>query len=117
MENPIQPQLPSHFGNDRKVKHRLKYEALAQRIGVAKLRAILPATPERIKAALAGGDQHLNTIPLAAWDKAAGLLPFTKDYRMHYREPWTVANAQNLSLAERVCTLKHVATYHLEVNP
>ena len=99
--------------------HEEKYERLAQRIGVDALRRILPSTPERIRAAVAAGDEHLNTIALSAWDRAAGLLnPYrvhAEACRLHFRAPWTLAVASGLSLAERVCVLKHVARFHLEV--
>ena len=99
--------------------HEEKYERLAQRIGVDALRRILPSSPERIRAALAAGDEHLNTITLASWDRAAGLL---NPYRVHaehcrlsFMPPWRTEVAAGLSLAERVCVLKHVARFHLEV--
>lgn len=96
--------------------HAKKYEALAQRIGIDALRALLP-DPLRIRAALAAGDQHLNTINLAVWDRAAGCAPFVTYGtwpRLSFAYPWTPAVAGGLSLAERVCVLKHVATHHLE---
>lgn len=101
--------------------HEEKYEVLAQRIGVDKLRRILPSTPERIRAALAAGDEHLNTIPLPAWDLAAGLLNPNRVHaeacRLHFRDPWLPAVTSGLSLSERVCILKHVAAFHLEARP
>ena len=99
--------------------HTIKYETLAQHIGVDVLRALLAGHADRIRAALAAGDEHLNTINLAWWDSRAGCS--RRDVsgpswpRLSFDYPWTPTVARGLSLAERVCILKHVATYHLEV--
>ena len=50
--------------------HYIKYEALAQAIGINELAALVPATRKKIRAAIANGDKHLNTIPLHKWDHA-----------------------------------------------
>jgi hypothetical protein len=92
-------------------EHYQKFDALAQRIGVAALKRRIPATAEAIKAALAAGDEHLNTIPLYKWDLAAGRL--NRDYLLSFYDPWTPKLANGLSLAERVCVLKHVAKYYI----
>lgn len=119
-------------------EHEDKYEALAQTLGVEALRALVPASPEKIAAALACGDEHLNGISLSAWDRAAlGGESLTKPTKCptcggHVApvnsywsndwpqrtlratarsEPWK--RSPGLSLAERVCVLKHVAKHHL----
>ena len=76
-------------------EHRAKYEALARRLGVDALLAIMPATPEQIREAYSA-DKHLTNIPLSVWDSATWA-------------PFTLDAARGLSLAERVCVLKHVA--------
>ena len=111
--------------------HEVKYEALAHRLGVAALVALIPATPERIRQALAAGDEHLNTIPLASWDRAADAwtaIPkivartYAKRVKcphceggvtLQYPTPNVVWSKVRLSFAERVCVLKHVAKFHL----
>jgi hypothetical protein len=120
----------------------MKYEALARRLGVEALLKLVPADADRVRAALEAGDEHLNGIPLVMWDRAAlgapetlaertcptckhvrpsddgaGLGPWSSDWpqtalkRTARLEPWRAA--PGLSLAERVCVLKHVAKFHL----
>ncbi len=96
-------------------EHEKKYEELAQRIGIEALKRIVPATAERVKAALANGDEPLNTIPLMLWDRRAGLVSLMAPVRLSWSAPWLPDVASGLSLAERVCVLKHVAKYHLLV--
>jgi hypothetical protein len=55
-----------------KREHFEKYRDLARALGLEELSALVPASRERIERALASGDEHLNTISLASWDKAAG---------------------------------------------
>lgn len=106
-------------------EHFEKYETLTQRIGLEKLIPLIPATPAAIAAALASGDEHLNTIPLSLWDRAIGL------ESMHKREkcsccgqlkPWKNPDLRfqsphrlfgRVSIAEAVCVLKHVARHHV----
>ena len=116
-------------------EHAAKYSALAATLGHDALRAILAERgigPERVRAALAAGDEHLNTLPLALWDRAAlgdvaasrrGECPCCKralPNPVHSADwpysalrdsarfaPWR--NAPTLSLAERVCVLKWAA--------
>jgi len=93
-------------------EHERKYRALIDQMGGPdKVRTLVPVPKERIQEALAAGDEHLNTIPLFAWDVAAGRIRnqwYSQDYTM-YREsklgPWP----KGLSLAERVCILKEAA--------
>ena len=73
-------------------EHRAKCEALARRLGVNAILAIMPATPKQIREAYSA-DKHLNNIPLSVWDSVANRL----------------YAARGLSLAERVCVLKHIA--------
>lgn len=79
------------------VEHARKYEELAQEIGIENLKALIPATPDRIRKALERGDAHLNTIPLRHWDAAA--------MKLNLR-------GRGLSLGEGVSLLKHVARWH-----
>lgn len=79
------------------VEHAKKYEALAQKLGIEKLKALIPVPPERVRRALERGDKHLNTIPLRKWDTAA--------FELNLRE-------KGLSMSEGVCVLKHVAKWH-----
>ena len=112
-------------------EHRAKCAALVDVLGFDALAALVPVPVERIRAALATGDKHLNTIPLALWDRAAlgtqgapgqkcptcgGRLPdprHSNDYPYNVlrqsarREPWS--RAPSLSLGDRLCALKHVA--------
>jgi hypothetical protein len=78
------------------IEFAAKCEAIAQRIGIALLKELIPASPEQIRKALETGDKHLNTIPLRKWDQAALGIPYMK----------------GLSLSDKVCALKHVAQWH-----
>lgn len=80
------------------IEHAKKYEEVARNIGIDILADLIPASPEKIRKALEHGDKHLNTIPLRKWDDAAAAIP---------RE-----RVKGLSLAEKVCALKHVAKWH-----
>lgn len=80
------------------VEHAKKYEEVSRRIGIDVLAQLVPASPEKVRKALERGDKHLNTIPLRKWDDAAAAIP---------RE-----RVKGLSLAEKVCALKHVAKWH-----
>lgn len=111
-------------------EHRAKYEALAQELGVEALKALVPATNAQITAALASGDEHLNTIPLRRWDMAAAAWSCVpkedaNSYRSRTRCPHCkqgyvyttpptpdVWEKRRLTLSERVCVLKHVARYY-----
>jgi hypothetical protein len=88
-------QVPSPAMDAGAVEHAQKYEALAQLLGVDFLRKLIPASPERVRKALETGDQHLNTIPIYKWDDAG----------LSIQKP-------GLSMAEKVCVLKHVAKWH-----
>lgn len=82
-------------------EHFQKYEALYKAKG--KPHFNVPATREEIQAALAAGDEHLNTIPIKDWDLYA------------HRVGWTSKGEDGKlykSLAEQVCLLKHYARYH-----
>ena len=100
--------------------HREKYAAMASVVGIEDLRKIIlyhGITPDRINKALDEGDEHLNTIPLRAWDQMAAstgaadaVAPKGPTVRFEY--PWTkLKEPQSLSM--RVCMLKHVAKHHI----
>jgi len=111
--------------------HEKKYEDLAQKIGVSALINVLKyynfPTPEEMRE-LANADPHLNNVPLPKWDRAAGrivyatrtceacgtrLPPSSPDsFALNFSAPFIPKVASGLSLAERVCTLKHVAVFH-----
>lgn len=135
-------------------EHFEKYRDLALALGLEELSAILPVSRERIVRALEGGDEHLNSITLATWDKAAGATMQPTGPAYLRRDPtkpcptcghppprppvrtvgrwpdllsiegvwaraWRPWNRDGKpmraywSLAERVCVLKWVATYHV----
>lgn len=77
------------------IEHAKKYEDLAKEIGIELLKKLIPASPEKIRKALSSGDKHLNSIPLRKWD-VAGLSILRK----------------GMSMADKVCVLKHVAKWH-----
>lgn len=93
-----------------KTKHEAECEAIAQKLGIEKLRKLVPVSKEQITKALESGDEHLNTITLGLWDKAAG-----KDYT--WQQPEVFNAIKGSSLAERVSVLKHVAKFHMDEPP
>ena len=96
-------------------KHNEKYDALIEKMGgLDRLIRFMPVSKEEIKKALDEGDEHLNSISLYKWDKAAGRFSASPqadekgDYCMSFtyeHEIWPI----ELSLAERVCILKRAA--------
>lgn len=101
--------------------HERKYEEIAQTCGIESLVRIVTSAvePARIKAALAEGDQHLNTIPLHTWDGLALGYMSSRDVLWPQRDLQATANVypwnrrSSWSLCERVCVLKHVAKFHV----
>lgn len=79
------------------VEHARKYDLLAKKIGVEKIKSLIPVSSAKVRSALERGDKHLNTISLRKWDNAA--------LNLSLRE-------RGLSLSEGVCVLKHVAKWH-----
>lgn len=77
------------------IEYAKKYEDLVQRLGIENLKNLIPASPEKVRAALQRGDKYLNTIPLRKWDAAAAGIAFP-----------------GLSLSEKVGALKHVAIWY-----
>jgi len=122
LQQKVRRYIPKTAPNPGEESFEEKMERLAQHIGIDKLRKIIPVKKERIAAALAAGDEHLNSIPLYLWDIAAGRLVtsryatgkprFGSKVKVGFEEPWG-KKARGLSLSERVCILKHVAKYHL----
>lgn len=74
-----------------------KNEALAHEIGFERLKALLPVSADKIRAAILRGDRGLRSIPLRKWDAAAAAL----------RIP-------GLTISDKVGLLKHVAAWHTD---
>lgn len=115
-------------------EHFDKYQQLANLLGWDALRALVPLSTDMVRRWLAHGDEHLNTLGNAPWDRASlgpkhkaadcaacgQKLPKARtsrtdwpyaDLRRTAKDmalPWH--KARQLSLAERNCVLKHVAT-------
>ena len=96
-------------------KHNEKYDKLIEQMGgLEKIIPFIPVSKETIQKALADGDEHLNSISLYKWDKAAGRFSASHwadsrgDYGMSFYGQHTIWPKQ-LSLAERVCVLKRAA--------
>ena len=122
-----------------KQEHKAKYQALADTLGWEALRALLPLSIGKVRVMLADGDEHLNLYGNGPWDEAAlgetepsvwdkaprcpccgqrkpqevqkrvrdwPQAPLRRTAR-NKALPWR--RAPTLSLAERVCVLKHVA--------
>lgn len=113
---------------EMKQEHFDKYEELSQRIGIGQIRHLIllmavntgqgpVPLANKIKAST---DPYLNDVcPLTLWDRMAGAIgpnrPSAPDWpKLSFGPPWLPVVASGLSLAERVCVLKHVARHHLE---
>lgn len=113
----------------QKREHFEKYEALAQKIGLGRLRAAIPFSAERVRRALEEGDEYLNTLPLPVWDSAVGYFQMTmgkedkcpccgtkrmvKWDARQFRAMEPFENGPHTA-SERICLLKHVARYHYQ---
>jgi len=53
------------------------YDAAIATLGLANLAHLIPFSPTEITQALESGDTHLNTLPIADWDRASGFI-FTR---------------------------------------
>jgi hypothetical protein len=99
-------------------EHYEKYDALARKIGIDTLKAAIPLKPETIRAALKE-DEHLNTISIRKCDQWAGFTVHTnmktqeQKFYGHFYGVWERTKNMGLSLAERVCILKHVARHYM----
>lgn len=96
------------------LEHFKEFDAIARKLGIPFVLRCLPrqASKEAVTASLKAGDYHLNKIPLAYWDGAAGGL---RPYQGH---PLAVSFDGGkckyiASLSQRVCLLKHVARHYL----
>jgi hypothetical protein len=108
-------------------EHYVKYEELAQKLGVdglkqlvgsvvvshlKELRKPMPPTAlyviEHLREAHAA-DRHLNTIPLRLWDAQHSLVQM----RLHSHMRWRGVRRLGWALCETVCVLKHVAKHHV----
>jgi len=74
-----------------------KYDNLIDCIGINRLEPLVKPLKTQIERALAQGDIHLNRIELGVWDNQANPAWFP------------IPQNTPLSLAERVCILKHAA--------
>lgn len=95
--------------------HFEKYDALAKETGIEYLKAIIPKV-SRPWVELVGEDEHLNNVTLRLWDSAAGLITLNPSVSLSFHFPWNPKVWNGKSLAERVCTLKHVATHYTNPN-
>ena len=114
--------------------HEEKYDRLAHMLGVEALVKLVPFTRERVQQALAQGDEHLNTLSLATWDRQHGYAPDEcKPKECPCCKQWVPSTAQRdagvwglvrkyvrehhtsmaWSQADTVCVLKHVAKFYL----
>jgi hypothetical protein len=94
------PQQQAHYD---------KYESLAQQVGVRTLFPYMPADRDTVARALKD-DKILNNIPLHLWDQKVGYCP--RSNKTLFFGIWSHKAVRHLSVAERVCLLKHVARYY-----
>lgn len=87
-------------------EHYAKYEDVAQKLGVAALTRLVPASRKEIAQCLET-DWHLNNIPLTRWDALDGSV----------RGLAARAGHRSWSISQTVCVLKHVAKHHIAGAP
>lgn len=97
-------------------EHEQKYENLAQRIGIKALVNCIQdhalPDPDRMGEYYVQ-DKHLNNVQLRHWDRAAGRVNYGGPYKFVLdKQPPFCGEFAHLTLAERVCVLKHVAIFH-----
>lgn len=126
---------------DGRDEHFTKYDELARWLGIPALVALIPFSRERVAAALASGDEHLNTLPLRAWDDrhgtprqpagtcktcgratpavnpTGGVLGLVRAALRRDVGGTGGRVSRAWSLCETVCVLKHVATHYYAVEP
>lgn len=94
----VESEPASAAWTEYELEQAKKNEALAQEIGLDRLRLLMPVANDRIRAALLRGDKHFRSIPLRKWDAMAVRL-----------------QVPGLSLSEKVGLLKHVAAFHYDM--
>lgn len=105
-------------------EHFEKYSRLANLIGIEYLKSLVPADRDTLLTAFQK-DRHLNNIPLQKWDGPyfeRGKVEVCcecgqkkqKKHDPHFPVREMMARAKvSMSIADRVCVLKHVAVYHI----
>jgi hypothetical protein len=89
--------------NEQAKAHFDKFDIMAHRLSIPALKSIVPFSKEQIVDALAGGDEHLNSLPLHRWDTRNDIV-----------RRWAAENGyKSWSLSYTVCVLKHVAKYYI----
>lgn len=96
-------------------KHYQKYEALARKLGIEKLKTCVMgvlkicqhADPAEVVSHHLKINTSLTSIPLARWDVQEPVV----------RDLLRKAGGGSISLAECVCVLKHVARHHVAGAP
>jgi hypothetical protein len=113
-------------------EHAEKYDRIAEWLGRAAVESLIPFSDDRVSAALAAGDAHLNTLSLASWDgrhgqerarkvcscckqvlppeeRAPGVLDLVRAAIRRARATDTVPLLTAWSLSDTVCVLKRAA--------
>ena len=99
-------------------EHYEKYDKLSREIGIEELKKSIPLTSEQIKEAITK-DDYLNNIPLYKWDRWSGYTvkinheTQEQTYTPLFYGVWGKTRKMHLSLADRVCILKHVARNYM----
>ena len=83
-------------------EHFDKYDALARKLGLSALAALVPVNRDRILKAMTG-ERELNNVPLDLWDGQ-----FRATHQLAIK-----AGLRAWSLGENVCVLKHVARHYI----
>lgn len=95
------------------ITHSEKYQRAIRALGG--LEAVVPFIPfskYAIVRALRDGDEHLNSLPLSAWDRAAGFVGVGKYFRCVQGALWGLyakRGVTSASCADGVCLLKEAA--------
>ncbi len=88
------------------------YRKIVEKIGLENMVEVIPFTKAEISTALSCGDEHLNTLKISEWDKAAGYV--WKNGRLVSRfssrlDRLTANVGLSLTCSQSVCLLKQAA--------
>ena len=102
----------------KQMKHRDIYRRAITRFGGLKaIKPLIPFSLEKIKEALAKGDEHLNTLDIRQWDSAAGFYVKGSDCEIMPSPIWNLYRQNHVtsaSCSQGVCLLKEAARWLAE---
>ena len=110
--------LDTACGTNIDTPHEEKYRAYIDFLGREDVEKFVPYSRDEIKTALENGDEHLNTLSIKEWDRAAGYIENSRTgeiTRLNSGLSTLVGKkVQNFSLSQCVSILKSAAIWRYE---